>query len=220
MIYERRLIPEDLLGVIHNLIDQVEWECGSVSSSVSKTRKINLQAVPGGPRDEIFSHIWKQLDEDFEFGIRVTPSESRSMLLSKTTPGGKYDVHHDSHKLGDYSTTVFLSDPDTYVGGELKVFDGVDVHTFKPAAGTAITYKTGYTHQVCPVESGTRYAIVFWTSTMFRDDNLRRLYSDLMRLQELIPVTPEPSSIESAQDDAYFLLEQICNNMRREFSDR
>ena len=140
------------------------------------------------------------------------------MLLTKTEVGGKYNVHHDMHDLGDYSTTVFLSDPSTYDGGELRIDDGNEIKEFKPPAGYAVTYKTGYHHQVAPVISGTRVVLVFWTVSQFRDHRLNSLYGDLLNLQGIVE-HKKCSTIEEAKESPSFMLGATLESLKRNFRD-
>ncbi|UVW27694.1 Fe2+-dependent dioxygenase [Massilia sp. H6] len=79
----------------------------------------------------------------------------------------------------DVSTTVFLSAPDDYDGGELEVADAYGTHQVKLPAGDAIVYPSGSLHQVLPVTRGERLASFLWTQSMVRDDAKRALLFEL-----------------------------------------
>ncbi|PUA17152.1 Fe2+-dependent dioxygenase [Glaciimonas sp. PCH181] len=79
----------------------------------------------------------------------------------------------------DISVTLFLSEPDSYDGGELLVEDTYGVHTVKLPAGHMIVYPASSLHQVKPVTRGTRLASFFWVQSMIRDDAQRTLLFDL-----------------------------------------
>lgn len=81
----------------------------------------------------------------------------------------------------DVSTTVFLSDPEAYDGGELMVVDAYGTHEVKLPAGDAIVYPSGSVHQVLPVTRGERVASFLWTQSMVRDDGKRALLFELDR---------------------------------------
>ena len=82
--------------------------------------------------------------------------------------GGTYGNHIDNAIFtipgtaikvrSDVSTTVFLSEPDEYEGGELVVEDTFGHQSVKLAAGDAIVYPGTSLHRVNPVTRGTRYA--------------------------------------------------------------
>jgi PKHD-type hydroxylase len=71
----------------------------------------------------------------------------------------------------DVSTTVFLSEPDEYEGGELVVVDAYGTHEVKLPAGGV--------HQVLPVTRGERIASFLWTQSMVREDSKRALLFEL-----------------------------------------
>lgn len=79
----------------------------------------------------------------------------------------------------DVSTTVFLSEPEDYDGGELVVVDAYGTHEVKLPAGDAIVYASGSLHQVLPVTRGERVASFLWTQSMVRDDAKRALLFEL-----------------------------------------
>jgi PKHD-type hydroxylase len=74
---------------------------------------------------------------------------------------------------------VFLSEPDSYDGGELVVEDTYGVHRVKLPAGQAIVYPATSVHRVEPVTRGTRLASFFWAQSLVRDDARRALLFDM-----------------------------------------
>ena len=79
----------------------------------------------------------------------------------------------------DVSTTVFLSEPHEYEGGELVVVDAYGTHEVKLPAGDAIVYPSGSVHQVLPVSKGERIASFLWTQSMVREDSKRAMLFEL-----------------------------------------
>lgn len=76
----------------------------------------------------------------------------------------------------DMSFIVFLSEPHSFDGGELKPRDHSVERTFKPAA---VLYAMGLIHEVMPVISGTRLAGVGWVQSLVRRADERELLFDL-----------------------------------------
>ncbi|MDV6332181.1 Fe2+-dependent dioxygenase [Asticcacaulis sp. 201] len=95
----------------------------------------------------------------------------------------------------DVSTTVFLSDPDDYDGGELVVEDTYGAHEVKLKAGDAILYPGTSIHRVEPVTRGMRLASFIWTQSMVRDSHRRQMLFDLdmtiLKLRAQLGDTPE-----------------------------
>jgi PKHD-type hydroxylase len=79
----------------------------------------------------------------------------------------------------DVSCTVFLSEPETYEGGELAVVDAYGTHEVKLPAGDAIVYPSSSVHQVLPVTQGERLASFLWVQSMVRDDWKRAMLFEL-----------------------------------------
>ena len=79
----------------------------------------------------------------------------------------------------DVSCTVFLSDPDTYDGGELCIADTYGQQSIKLPAGHMVLYPGTSLHQVKPVTRGQRLACFFWVESMVRSDEQRRLLYEL-----------------------------------------
>lgn len=79
----------------------------------------------------------------------------------------------------DISGTLFLSDLDTYEGGELLVHDTYGEQRVKLPAGDLVLYSSTSIHQVTPVTGGVRFACFFWIESMIRSDEQRRILVDL-----------------------------------------
>ncbi len=79
----------------------------------------------------------------------------------------------------DVSCTVFLSDPDSYDGGELEVRDTYGSQRVKLPAGHAVLYPGTSVHQVRPVTRGERLASFFWIESMVRSAEQRRLLFEM-----------------------------------------
>jgi len=79
----------------------------------------------------------------------------------------------------DVSFTLFLSDPDTYDGGELVIETSAGEQPFKLQAGSMIVYPSTTLHRVAPVERGTRVAAVGWARSFVRNAEQREILFDL-----------------------------------------
>ena len=103
--------------------------------------------------------------------------------------GGQYGNHVDNalqrdrfsgvQVRTDVSTTVFLSEPEEYEGGELIVEDTYGEHEVKLAAGDAIVYPSTSLHRVEPVTAGARIAAFLWTQSWVRDAWQRKMLFEL-----------------------------------------
>ena len=131
--------------------------------------------------------------------------------------GGTYGNHIDNAFFSipgtaikvrtDISTTVFFSDPEEYEGGELVVEDTFGQQSVKLAAGDAIVYPGTSLHRVNPVTRGTRYASFFWTQSLIKSAEQRRLLFDLdQSIQDLTAEQPEHPRVAALSGTYHNLL--------------
>jgi PKHD-type hydroxylase len=94
---------------------------------------------------------------------------------------GSVRIHpHDGRKLRtDISATLFLSDPESYDGGELQIEDSYGMHAVKLTAGDMVIYPATSLHQVTPITRGVRTACFFWVQSLVRDDTQRSLLFEM-----------------------------------------
>jgi PKHD-type hydroxylase len=112
----------------------------------------------------------------------------------------------------DVSATLFLSDPDSYDGGELVVEDTYGNHAAKLPAGDLIVYPSTSLHHVTPVTRGVRLASFFWVQSMIRDAGQRSLLFDMdtsiMQLTREVPKSP-----------ALVMLTGVYHNLLRQWAE-
>jgi len=117
------------------------------------------------------------------FRMATRPHVVRPPLFSRYEPGMAYGSHVDDAIMGgmrtDVSVTIFLSEPDTYEGGELVIESAAGEQDVKLAAGDAVVYPTTALHRVAQVVSGERLAAVTWVRSLIRDADARELLFDL-----------------------------------------
>jgi len=165
-------------------ISESEWTDGlKTTTHTNKSIKNNLELTSKKVKSYVNNIIKNNLNKQIEYNEYTIPFVTTGPLISKSEKDCYYRIHIDSRYLGEYSTTVFVSDPDTYEGGELCLYLDNQEKKFKLDRGQAITYKTGTLHKVNTVLSGTRYAIVFWTKSLFEDIRIRNIYSNLKSLE-------------------------------------
>lgn len=117
----------------------------------------------------------------------LLPKANTMALFNRYEVGMHYGAHVDQALMGsmsdavrsDIAITLFLSDPQSYTGGELTMaVHGVEC-AFKLDAGAAIAYPANTLHEVKPVTQGARYAAVIWVQSHIRDAAQRELLWDL-----------------------------------------
>jgi PKHD-type hydroxylase len=117
------------------------------------------------------------------FRLAVRPKALSALLLSRYETGMRYGSHVDDALMGgmrtDVSFTLFLSDPESYEGGELTIESAAGEEAFKLAAGALVAYSATSLHRVADVTRGERLAAVGWARSFIRDGARRELLFDL-----------------------------------------
>lgn len=125
------------------------------------------------------------------FKAAIRPKKIRPCLLSRYTSGMAYGWHTDNALMGqgeyctrsDVSLTLFLSDPESYGGGELIIDTGFGEQSFKLQAGSLVAYPSTFLHQVTAVTTGVRLAAVTWVESWVRSLQDREMLFDLDTVQ-------------------------------------
>ena len=172
-------------------MNKIEWVNGKVTAgTLSATVKQNQQL----PEDHSLTHhlsniILESLGQHALFLSAAIPLDIIPPLFNRYENNESFGFHVDnsirrirgsSERLRtDLSCTVFLSEPDEYVGGELVVEDTYGYHEVKLPAGDMILYPSTSLHEVTPITSGCRIASFFWVQSMIRDDAERHMLFNL-----------------------------------------
>ena len=211
----RKILSDDKLKHIRQLITakDVDWKDGNISvlNQILPQKKL-FETF----NQDVFDIIVSDLDKDMDFNSIVVPDETNNLIISKITEGGYYKCHFDSEFLGNYSTTIFLNEPDEYVGGDLQLLIDGHLKNFKLKAGWGITYLTGIPHQVLSVTKGVRYAGIFWSKSIISDPFMRELYHGLNNIQQkLVDNEKVYSNLREFADDPIYGIEMLKKNIIR-----
>ena len=125
---------------------------------------------------------------NYAFPVRTAPP-----LLTRYSKQMKYGLHADAAFMqvgdimlrSDLSCTIFLSDPETYVGGALRIRLGDVDHRVRGKAGSAVVYPSTTLHEVEPVESGERLVGLTFMQSRIRDTAMRDLLYELNEVAAL-----------------------------------
>lgn len=199
------------------------WQAGALTAGASAARvKTNLQVDPHCDiARALSSALVKKLHTWPEFVSAALPHKIFPPRFNCYQQGGHYGLHTDSAILrldngealrGDISGTLFLSEPDSYEGGELMIETRFGAQSVKLAAGDLLMYPASSLHEVRPVTSGQRLAAFFWVQSMVAsDDHREKLFSLDQSIQVL--------SSERGADDAEVLnLSALYHNLLRDWA--
>ena len=176
---------------IRQVLDTQGWVDGLRSTGPQAANvKRNLQLDTASP---VFAPLSQRIAQALQrhplFVSAVLPATMLPPMFNRYEGGGHYGNHIDNtiqtdrfsgQKVRtDVSTTVFLSSPDEYEGGELIAEDSFGTHEIKLDSGDAILYPSTSLHRVEPVTSGVRVASFLWTQSLVRDAWRRSMLFDL-----------------------------------------
>ena len=214
MIYVRQLLNADEISQINSIMEsEGTWVDGTISTEHNDLSiKSNLEY--SADVSLIAQIIYTALDRDLTFIGKVAADSTTVPILSRTVEGGFYRPHQDRHDIGHYSTTVFLNSPEEYDGGYLRIYDH-EVSEYKLEAGHAVTYNTGYIHEVSEVTRGKREVSVFWTHSHFAPNYKSDIFIHLGKLKNNLLSEGRPTSIEEAIEHPGFMVETISENFNR-----
>ncbi|WP_395337387.1 Fe2+-dependent dioxygenase [Novosphingobium sp. BL-8H] len=153
------------------------------------------------------------------FVAATLPQRVLQPRFSRYDGRGHYGNHVDNaifpipgtgeHLRSDISSTLFLSDPDEYDGGELVIEDMFGSHTVKLPAGHLVVYPGSSLHRVMPVTRGVRFVSFFWTQSFVASPERRRLMFELDgAIQSVATDHPEHPSVDTLTNVYHNLLRQ------------
>ena len=188
-------IPDvlDTAGVarLRAMIDGAEWIDGNATSGhQSALAKQNAQLPEeSAAAREAGTMVLDALSGAALFVAAALPLKVYPPLFNRYAGGDTFGAHVDSairirrgsdfRVRSDLSATLFLSDPDSYDGGELVIEDQFGDQRVKLPAGHMVLYPASSVHRVEPVTRGERVASFFWIQSMVRDDGARRILFEL-----------------------------------------
>lgn len=149
----------------------------------AKPVKSNLQAGDSPEIEAMRALVQSRLMEHPVTALATRPKAIIGPLFARYEPGHAYGTHIDNALIGgvrsDVSFTLFLSDPESYDGGELVIDTPSGEEAFKLAPGSVVTYPATTLHCVAPVTRGQRLAAAGWIRSHLRDAAQRELLFDL-----------------------------------------
>ncbi len=193
------ILTPDEVAHCRRILDASPWVDGRITAGdLAAKAKRNLQI----PEDsdtarQLGDVILRALARNPAFNSAVLPLRVLPPMFNRYDTAMTYGNHVDNairtipgsggmRLRADVSTTIFLSDPDDYDGGELVVEDTYGTKGVKLPAGHGVVYPSSSLHQVSPVTRGSRWASFFFTQSLVRDDVQRAMLYDLdVAIQDL-----------------------------------
>ena len=204
-------------------LDQAAWVDGRATVGAQGAQVKNNQQVD--TRSERYralqARVLEAVNRHSLFFAAALPKTISSPLFNRYQQQETYGFHvdgavrqhpHSGWMRTDLSATLFLSDPESYDGGELTINDTYGQHTVKLPAGDLVLYPSSSLHCVTPVTRGVRLASFMWIQSMIRDDRRRAMLFELDRnIQSL-------NGRHGESEEALSLL-NLYHNLLREWSE-
>ncbi len=212
------LRPEET-AYLNELARHLRFVDGRATNSDSSV-KHNLQISHGDPaasepglilRDALMRHA--------DLRAFSMPKQMARPTMARYEPGMTYGWHVDEAMFpsnppmrSDLSCTVWLSEPETYDGGELVIQLGEQQLSFKGRAGDAVLYPSTTIHQVAPITRGQRLVGITWIQSYVAESSRREL---LLQLEEAKAI-----ALAGQRDQRLLvLLESVRTNLYRQWAD-
>lgn len=183
------LTAQELGAVRAELRSASYVEGATTANGAARMVKQNQQIAPDSANyDRLADHVRQAFLRNGTLLAALLPAVVSQVMFNRYTQGMQYGPHVDAPVMGsvgnalrcDIAITLFLSPPESYVGGELVTHaSGGFEYEFKLDAGAAIAYPANTLHRVAPVTSGVRDAAIIWVQSLVREPARRELLWDL-----------------------------------------
>lgn len=206
MLHIPNVLTAEQVAHCRAVMERAAWTDGRVTAGYQSAQvKRNQQLPDDGPEArELGDLVLAGLERSALFVSAVLPQRVFPPLFNRYAPGMTFGSHVDNalrpltgtavRIRTDVSATLFLSEPESYDGGELVVEDTYGNHAVKLPAGDLIIYPATSLHHVTPVTRGVRLASFFWVQSLVRDVSKRALLFDMdtaiSRLNQEVPKSP------------------------------
>lgn len=220
------VIDSDTLRHIRARLAEAAWGDGAVTAGHQSARaKHNLQIDARDPlARELGESLLGILGRHPLFLSAALPQRVFPPLFARYRAGMDWFGDHVDNAIRywqggtlrtDLSSTLFLSDPESYDGGELTIQDSFGPRSVKLPAGSLVLYPSSSLHGVTPVSRGERLAAVFWTQSLVRDDGQRRI---LFELDQEIQALQRDVATHDALAPRVLALTNIYHNLVRRWA--
>ncbi len=177
------LTPAEVADVVAAL-GRARFSQGRATAGwAARSVKANEQARDSEEIETLRELISERLRSHPVFEMAARPKRIIGPMFSRYRSGDTYGEHVDEPLMdgarSDVSFTLFLTAPESYVGGELIISSPAGEDAIKLPAGAAIVYPATTLHRVAPVTSGERLAAVGWVRSYIRNAEQRELLFEL-----------------------------------------
>jgi PKHD-type hydroxylase len=181
------LSPEEADGMVAQLVG-LPWDEGKARTArLTGTIKKNRECDATNPVARALARtVGERLLANQQAQRDWLPAKLSGVRFNRYSDGGTYHRHTDSPMMGevrtDMASTIFLSDPDSYEGGELCIEMSGQVFSHKGKKGDCVVYPCGAPHWVNPVTKGERISGFTWLQSFIQDAKKREVLKNVQKL--------------------------------------
>lgn len=207
------LLTTQQVQQVKEILGKAQYVDGKTSAGgASDYQKNNLQVSPDDESCRPAQQLIQQaLSANGKFRTLAVPRRVRPVTFNLYREGMYYRDHTDHSMLpgnppvrGDLSMTLFLSEPDSYAGGELVVnCDGPEAVSIKLPQGHVVIYDACTMHRVNTVTSGERLGAVTTIESMISDGHRRDLIGEVAQLTRWVQDNAPQSAEERRANKIY-----------------
>lgn len=174
------------------VLEASRWVDGKVTAGDQAAQAKNNLQIPAESEEArlLGEVVLTALGRNPTFNSATLPLRVLPPMFNRYDVGMTFGAHVDNsirtipgtggmRMRADVSTTIFLTEPEDYDGGELVIEDTFGTHAVKLPAGHMVVYPASSLHKVLPITRGSRWGCFFWTQSMIKDDGLRSMMYDL-----------------------------------------
>ena len=185
------MLTSEELAYVRQILENTPWVDGRATAGDQAAKvKNNLQVPIDAPAaQELGQIVVRALARNPIFTSASLPLRVLPPMFNRYDVGMTFGAHVDGSIRAlpgsgqrlrtDVSSTLFLTPPEDYDGGELVVHDTYGTHQVKLPAGHMVVYPATSMHSVNPGTRGSRWGSFFWTQSMVKDDWRRHMLYDL-----------------------------------------
>lgn len=200
------LLSDGQLKNVKAAIANADFRDGRISNPHSKVKN-NLQLADAKAYEASAKILLDALMAHQDFRNFALPHTVTPPLVTRYTKGMAYGLHLDAATIpmpskpirSDLSCTIFLSDPNHYEGGALRIKLGDAELRFKGAAGSALIYPSTTLHEVERIESGERMVAIAFIQSRIADTTKRNLLYELGEVVALEGLNMREENFERLQ---------------------
>lgn len=201
------------LRAAHRLLAGIAFVDGKLSAGIVARRVKHNEEASAQSREleQLNQLVMGSLLQHPLYKAAALPHRVASPFYARYVQNMEYGAHIDDPVMGegtryrsDIAVTVFLSEPESYVGGELVISTTFGEQYIKYPAGDAVMYPASSRHLVTRVAKGVRLVAVTWVQSLVRDAAKRELLYELHQAREKL-LQQMPDAEETRQVDTAYV---------------